>query len=165
MYTTLLSDFSRVIIKPKDKNYAGALNPIHRDLTEKLGERYGIFDYFELNEKLLDFYRSLKAELSVNIFTTDILQNHPLLMPRLEPIFENIFSANTLGLSKKEPSAYLFIAEKLRVRPESIVYIDDQIKNVEAAQEAGLSALHYTDNDDEIIKEVSLLLHPEQQAA
>ena len=86
-------------------------------------------------------------------------------MPRLEPIFENIFSANTLGLSKKEPSAYLFIAEKLRVRPESIVYIDDQIKNVEAAQEAGLSALHYTDNDDEIIKEVSLLLHPEQQAA
>lgn len=158
MITTILSDFSQVIIKPKDKNYSGALNLIHRDLVEKFGERYNIFDYFEVNTKLLDFYKTLKPRFSVNMFTTDILQSHPLLRPLLDATFENIFVAKDLGLSKKESGAYVFVAEKLQARPENILYIDDQVKNVEAAQSAGLRALRYTDNDDEIIRQMGALL-------
>ena len=74
MYTTIISDFSRVIIKPKDKNYSGALNLMHRDLTEKFGENYNVFEYFELNSKLLDFFKSMRGKYSVNLFTTDIIK-------------------------------------------------------------------------------------------
>ena len=136
-YTTILSDFSRVIIKPKDKNYSGALNPIHRELTEKFGQSYNLFDHFEINDRLLDFYKSLKANYSINLFTTDIIQNHPQIRPELEGVFENIFAANDLGLNKKEPAAYLFLCKKMDVRPASVIYIDDQLGNIEAAKAAG----------------------------
>jgi FMN phosphatase YigB (HAD superfamily) len=158
MYSTILSDFSRVIIKPKDKDYAGALNAIHRALTRKFGEKYNMFEYFEINEKLIDFYASLKEDYSVNRFTTDMIQNHPLIRPRLESVFSNIFAANDYGLSKKDPSAYSFIADKLAVKLEQVIYIDDQEANAEAARRAGMTVLHYTDNDNEIIGQVSLLL-------
>lgn len=158
MYTTILSDFSRVIIKPKDRNYTGGLNPVHRNLTEKLGQNYNPFEYFELNENLLNFYSSLKEEYSVNLFTTDIIQNHPSIRPRLESIFENIFAANDYGLNKKDPTAYSFIADKLGKRPKEIIYIDDQGENVTASQEAGMMALHYAGDDKEIMKQISLLL-------
>lgn len=158
MYTTILSDFSRVIIKPKDKSYSGALNPVHREMTAKFGEQYDVFEYFELNKRLLDFYQSLKAKYSVNLFTTDIIQNHPLVRPQLELVFENIFSANDYKLNKKDPLAYLFVADKLKTQPENVIYIDDQVGNIEAAKEAGMTTLHYTDDDREIIEHVSSLL-------
>src|SRR3989338_6206622 len=134
MITTILSDFARVIIKPKDKSYTGALNSMHRDLVEKLGKQYNVFDYFEINTKLLDFYKTLKPRFSVNMFTKGSLQNHPMLKSQLESVFENIFSAQSLGLNKGEVSAYLSVAEKLHTKPECIVYLDDQVKNMEAAE-------------------------------
>lgn len=158
MYTTIISDFSRVIIKPIDKGYLGGLNAFHRELIEKFGERYNIFEYFEVNNKLLDFYLFIKTKYSVNLFTTDIIQNHPLLRPKLDDAFGNIFAANDHGLNKKDPTAYLFIADKLKTSPQNIIYIDDQMSNIEAATSAGFKALHYEGDDDFIIKTISSLL-------
>ena len=159
MYTNILSDFSRVIIKPMDKSYTvGALNPIHRELVAKYGEDYDPTPYFELNEELLGFYGSLKERYAIDLFTTDIIQNHPLIRPRLESVFTNIFSANDLGLDKKESAAYSFIADKLQVPTGQIIYIDDSVGNTAAANAAGMKAFRYTDNDDEIIEQVSSLL-------
>lgn len=158
MYTTILSDFSRVIIKAKDKSYLGALNPVHRELTAKFGEQYDVFEYFELNTKLLDFYKSLKSKYSLNLFTTDVIQNHPLVRPQLELVFENIFSANDHNLHKKDSAAYLFVVDKLKTQPENVIYIDDQMGNIEAAKKAGMTTIHYADNDNETIEQISLLL-------
>jgi len=159
MYTNILSDFSRVIIKPVDKTYTvGPLNPIHRELVAQHGEDYDPSPYFELNEELLNFYSSLKGKYAIDLFTTDIIQNHPRIRPRLESVFSNIFSANELGLDKKKSTSYAFIADKLHVPPEHIIYIDDSVGNTVAAHAAGMKALRYTDNDKEIVEEVSALL-------
>ena len=94
----------------------------------------------------------------MNLFTTDIIQNHPLVRPQLELVFENIFSANDHGLNKKDPGAYQFVADKLKVKPQSIIYVDDQVGNIEAAKSAGMKTLLYTENDDEVITQISSLL-------
>ena len=39
-----------------------------------------------------------------------------------------------------------------------LLYIDDKAKNIEAAEKAGLTALCYTDNDDEIISKITSLI-------
>ncbi len=49
-----------------------------------------------------------------------------------------------LGLHKPDPACYRRAIEILGVAPEQILFIDDRIANVEAAQQAGIEALHFT---------------------
>src|SRR3990167_1027893 len=131
MITTILSDFSRVILFPKDKNYKGTLNGLYGEALEN-NQPFNFFDCFEFNEGILNLYISLKKKYSINIFTSGII-----------PIFDNIFTAADFGLSKKQPEAYLFIANKLNKDPEEIIYIDDKLDNCKVAEKAGMKTIHY----------------------
>lgn len=162
MYSTLLSDFSRVLLFPKDTAYTGGLNALHKQLKEKLGDNYRPLDYFEFNTELLDFYKSLKNRYSLNILTTDVIQNHHDIRRHLDGLFKNVFSASELGLEKTEPGSYLFIAKRLNVKPETVVYIDDQITNVNAAEAASMAAVHYQNDNRKAIARISGFLAPEK---
>lgn len=158
MPTALLSDFSRVLLRPRDREYTSGLNALHKRLTARANGTYRVFDYFEFNEELMDFYKTLKGKYPLSIFTTDTIQNHPEIKARLDPIFDHIFSANDLGLYKKDPQAYIVIAEKLHLDPKEIVYIDDQPGNVAAATLAGMTAFQYNDDNQETIAQIKAML-------
>lgn len=144
MITTILSDFSWVIVFPKDKKYKGALNHLHFKLSEEIGD-YDFYDYFKFNKEILDFYQFLKDKysISLNIFTTGVLQNHPQAKQKLEPIFDNIFSAYDTDLEKTNPDSYLSIAKKLGKDPSEILFIDDKEEFIKAARKADLNVLLY----------------------
>ncbi len=146
MITTILSDFAWVIAFPKDKNYKGALNHLHFKLSKEIGD-YDFYDYFKFNEEILEFYQFLKDRhsISLNIFTTGVLQNHPQAKKKLEPIFDNIFSAYNTDLEKTNPDSYLSIAKKLGKEPSEIMFIDDKEEFIKAAKQADLSVRLYKD--------------------
>ena len=145
MITTILCDFSRVLLIPKDPNYTGKLNRLHKDLFKK-DPNYHFFDYFIFNEELLNYFKSLKPRYSLHIFTTGTVQNHPDSRKVIDPIFETIFSAEEYSLHKNAPHAYIFIARKLNKTPEEIFFIDDKRQNVEAALKTRLTAVQYKNN-------------------
>jgi len=144
MLTTILSDFSRVIFNPKDKNYTGTLNGLYKELLEATTP-FNFFDYFEFNEDILDLYSSLKDRYLINVFTTGTIQSAPEVRQKIGLIFDNIFSAEEYQLDKKQPEAYLFIAKKLNKGHAEIIYIDDEITNIQAAKKAGLAVILYQD--------------------
>lgn len=144
MITTLLFDFSRVFIFPKDASYQGSLNAFYRQIIEK---PYNFFDYFFFNEELLEFVKTLKTHYSLNIFTTDIIQNDQAVRGEIDAIFSHVFSASELGFSKKQTEPYVIIAKTLQAQPSEILFIDDTIENVEAAKQAGLAAIPYLSNE------------------
>lgn len=147
MISTILSDFSWVIAFAKDVSYKDALNRLHFELTKEVGD-YNFYDYFKFNEELLDFYSSLKGKYSLNILTTGVLQNHPQVRKKLEPIFNNIFSTYDNELEKTNPESYLFLAKKLGKKPSEILFIDDKEEFINAATEAGLNTIQYKNNQD-----------------
>ena len=53
MIKVILSDFARVILFPKDKSYPGRLDELQAKLNNQ-SEGHNFFDYFELNQELLD---------------------------------------------------------------------------------------------------------------
>lgn len=142
---TLLFDFSRVLLHPTDKTYSGSLNNLHRELKDN--ESYYLFNYFELNEELLEFLKTLKGRYELCIFTTDIIQNDPLIREKIDPIFKKIYSANELGITKKDPESYKFIAKNLGVKPEEIFFTDDTERNIEAAEETGFRTHLFKGNE------------------
>lgn len=145
MIKALISDFSRVLLFPKNRNYKDSLNSLHKELSVRTG--YKILDYFELNNELLDYYRSLTGKLDLYIFTSETIQDAPDLRPFIRPVFKGVYSALKMRTSKKEEEAYKRLASTLGLAPREIIYIDDGQANVEAAKKAGFQTILYQDNE------------------
>lgn len=141
----VVSDFSRVILFPKDEKYTGSLNELHKELT-KQDTAYDFESYFTLNTELLAFYREICSRVPVSIFTSDLIQEHPAIKDEVYKAVKGVFSANRMQVRKDEPESYLTLANLLRVSPENILYIDDQQINIDVATKAGYKTLLYTDN-------------------
>jgi 2-haloacid dehalogenase len=59
-------------------------------------------------------------------------------------IFENILVSGAEKIKKPDPRIYQLLIEKFEVVPEKSVFIDDSLKNVIAAREQGIQAIHFT---------------------
>jgi FMN phosphatase YigB (HAD superfamily) len=146
MIKALLFDFSRVILFPKDGGYSGELNSLHDRLAQ--GRTYRFWDYFELNQELLDWLTGLKGRFGLYIFTTGNIQKNTEVLSIIQPIFQKIYTVGEIGISKKDPDAYRKIVADIGLFPEEIMFIDDQKSNIEAAEKAGLIVFHFVSNSN-----------------
>lgn len=144
MIKTLLFDFSRTLLLPKESTYTGKLNDLYRSLISN--KNYNFYDHFVLNEELLDYLEHLKDKYTLAIYTTDIIQNDPAIKPALDKLFSYVFAANDLTVSKREAQGYLVIAKQLNNKPVEILFIDDLTANIEAAKQAGLQIIQFISN-------------------
>lgn len=140
---TLLFDFSRVLLFPKDQSHKGNLNKLHRILSTN--PRYNPLEHFVLNTDLLAHLESIKEKFNLYIFTSETIQEHPAFAPYLT-IFKEIFSAAGLGVTKRQPAAYSLIAGRIGTAPNEITFIDDHKENVDAAMAAGMGGIVYVSN-------------------
>lgn len=141
----ILFDFSRTLIFPIDETYKGDLNPLHKKLKTK-NKNYNFLSYFQLNTELFDYLEKLKDRCDLYIFTSGSIQNAPEIAGDLKKRFKEIYSAEQLGLNKKDPQAYEYLAKVLGLYSKEILFIDDSIGNIEAAKKAGLKTILYTSN-------------------
>lgn len=144
MTNTLLFDLARVFLFTKDKSYKGELNSLHRTLSGK--PDYKFSDYFYFNEELFGITEKLKLKTELYMFTSGTIQEVPDVQYKINGFFKEVFSAEKLGLSKKDPNAYLEIVAKIGKPQEDIVFIDDARENILAAQEANLKTILYGGN-------------------
>jgi len=54
---------------------------------------------------------------------------------------ERFVFSNEIGTRKPDPAAYMALAEALQLAPHQIVFVDDAVRNVEAAQALGFQGL------------------------
>ena len=148
MITTIISDFSRVLLFPADKTYTGSLNDLHKKLTKEKGDHYDFFTYFILNEELFATFKNLNGQYPIYIFTTDTIQERKEIRNMLDIVVSDIFVANHHNLKKNQEESYHFIANKLQKLPQAFLYIDDVEANTQAAIRAGMKALQYKSNKD-----------------
>lgn len=146
MISTILSDFSNVILYAKDKNCHGTLNGLYKSLVEKY-QRFNFYDYFIFNEKLLNYFQKLKDNYSINILTSGTIQNNsPEIKEKIKGIFDKVLTTADYGTSKNDSQIYYIIAKELNKKPEEMILIDDQIENINAAKEAGLTTSLFNTN-------------------
>jgi FMN phosphatase YigB (HAD superfamily) len=155
MIKVLLFDLSRVLLFPTDPDYSDDLNPLHKKLS--INPKYRLFDHFQLDEELIGHLSGLKKKYVLAIFTAGMIQETPELEKILLTIFDPIFSASQLGISKRDPDAYLEIAKRLGKKPREILFIDDYLLNIRAAKSAGLNTIHYQSNEKLIVELEKLL--------
>lgn len=154
--SAFLFDFSRVILHTKDSSYAGKLNDLYR--AERSKPTFQFFDFFTMDGELLEWLFKQKERVTLGLYTSEVIQNDPSIQPKLTEVFgENIYSGTDLGLSKAKSQDYLTIAAKLGMVPGNIVFVDDNLGNIRAAQDAGLQAIQFYSRE-QIITELSKFL-------
>ena len=146
MIKVLLFDLARVLLFPKDSNYQEELNQLHKSLSSN--PTYNFNGYFYLDEKIMDYLRSIKDKYQLYMFTSGAIQYADEIHSQLTEIFKKIYSAAEMGVSKKDPESYRTIAKDIGAEPNEILFIDDSEGNVAAAKEAGLKAFVYKELEE-----------------
>ncbi|MCL5091090.1 MAG: HAD-IA family hydrolase [Patescibacteria group bacterium] len=146
MIKAIVSDFSRTLLFPVDEKCDQGLNAYQAKVS--LDPNYFFFDYFKFNEKLLAFFERIKEQFAMYIFTTGKIQETPEIKERLALIFKKIYTVDSVGFRKDDQRAYLYIAQDLELGPSDILYIDDQVLNVNTAKDAGLKSLQFQEDKE-----------------
>ncbi|MFT6765963.1 MAG: hypothetical protein ACJAZS_000860 [Alteromonas naphthalenivorans] len=82
---------------------------------------------------------------NLNLESFDFLSADPQAA-RLFNYFEDIILSDQVGIQKSDPRIFNYLIEKHGLNPRHSVFVDDQIVNLKAAEQAGITkGIHCTD--------------------
>ncbi|HEY5052931.1 MAG TPA: HAD family phosphatase [Solirubrobacterales bacterium] len=132
---------------------ADALAPLlgHRPELHRFKEIY--FEALQPNEPMIELMRELKAGgKRMAMLTNNVREWEPLwkAMLPVDEIFELVVDSAFVSLRKPEPAIYELTLERFGMPAESCLFVDDLAHNCEGARKAGMSAVHFRENEQAI---------------
>ncbi len=100
------------------------------EILKKIGKKYRIFLLSNTNEIHLPAVMQMSALLNGN--------------KGFEGLFEKYYYSCRMGMRKPDRVIFEKVCKENHLTPSTTLFIDDSIQNIEGAERAGLSALHYT---------------------
>lgn len=146
----------------KDYGYIG-----YQDYLQQIGEIINVApeevdrimrEHHAPNNELINYAKSLKQS-----HTTALLSNigdqviERLFDGNVEECFTEVFLSYKEGIAKPNPDAFRLAAERVGVRPEDCVMIDDLASNCEGAELAGMKSILHISNQSTIAQVTALL--------
>jgi len=105
------------------------------------------------NEEMIALMHELKSSgLKMAMLTNNVREWEPLWRSMLpvDEIFEEIVDSAFVGCRKPEARIYELTLERIGMPAEACLFIDDLQPNIEGAEAAGMSAVHFRDNEQAI---------------
>ena len=115
------------------------------------------------NDEMVELMRELKASgLKMAMLTNNVREWEPLWRSMLpvDEIFEEIVDSAFVGCRKPEGRIYELTLERIGVPAEACVFVDDLEVNCEAAEKAGMKAVHFRENAQAIAAIRAALANP-----
>jgi len=143
-----------------------SLEPLlgHRPEMHSFKEIY--FEALEPNPAMIELMRELKATgYRMAMLTNNVREWEPWWRPMLpvDEIFETVVDSGFVGCRKPESRIYALTLARLGLPAERCLFVDDVQVNCEGAERAGMTAVHFQDNE-QAISEIRQTLGPENQA-
>lgn len=131
---------------------------LKEEIIDKLIE-LDLLSWFSQNEQVWKLVLNLKKEYKTALLSNNINELVVKMEKELEleKYFDVIVFSNRVPFSKPAPEIYLYCLEKLRIKPSESIFIDDKIKNVEAANNLGIKGILFEDYQN-LIKELEIIL-------
>jgi putative hydrolase of the HAD superfamily len=123
----------------------------HRPHMHRFKEIY--FEALDPNPPMIELMRELKASgYRMAMLTNNVREWEPLWRSMLpvDEIFEIVVDSGFVGARKPEARIYELTLERIEISAEACLFIDDVAHNCEGARRAGMSAVHFRDNEQAI---------------
>jgi putative hydrolase of the HAD superfamily len=130
-----------------------SLEPLlgHRPEMHRFKEIY--FEALDSNPPMIDLMRELKATgYRMAMLTNNVREWEPWWRPMLpvDEIFETVVDSGFVGCRKPESKIYAITLDRIQMPAESCLFVDDVLINCEGAERAGMTAVHFQDNEQAV---------------
>jgi putative hydrolase of the HAD superfamily len=137
-----------------------SLEPLlgHRPEMHRFKEIY--FEALNSNPLMIELMQELKATgYRMAMLTNNVREWEPLWRPMLpvDEIFETVVDSGFVGCRKPEAKIYAITLDRIGLPAESCLFVDDVLVNCEGAEKAGMTAVHFQDNEQAIAEIRSVL--------
>jgi 2-haloacid dehalogenase len=78
-------------------------------------------------------------------WSAETIDHLPEVFPEVFALFDDIIVSGAEGVAKPDPEIFRILTRRLGHPIQGVFYVDDSIRNVEAARTAGMDAVHFTD--------------------
>lgn len=123
-------------------------NEFEKEITtkvpiEKIKKAYE--DKIIVDKEVLDFAHSLKSKYKILALANESKFGIRLKERKfnLKKTFDKIYCSADLGMAKPNLDIFEFVLKDANLKPGEIIFIDNQIENVEAARSLGIKSIHY----------------------
>jgi len=101
-----------------------------------------------VNHELVDTIRRLRPAYKVGLLSNAWGDLRQVMQERFhfDGLFDDLVISAEVGLAKPDPRIFELAVARLGMQPAEVVFVDDVLANVEAAQGVGLQAIHYQNN-------------------
>lgn len=100
--------------------------------------------YLEVYDGIDELLSELKTQYKIVALTnTNIIHNEVWTHKYAEILkhFEKVFSSHEIKLRKPEKQSYQLVLDYLQLQASQIVFLDDNIENIQAAQQLGIQSI------------------------
>jgi putative hydrolase of the HAD superfamily len=108
---------------------------------------------------LLEYLQRLKAYSKLGVISNAFSGTREIVKPWVnERLFDVMVFSCEEGICKPDTRIYQCALERLGIAAGAAVFIDDRLENVTAAQQVGMSAVHYNKSRSEMLEVLKQLL-------
>ncbi len=124
--------------------------------TEPDGLVEGLFAGLQPDQPMLEAVgRARDAGVPTGLISNSWVMDH--YTDEIRSLFDEVVISAEVGLHKPQPEIYLLAAERLGVRPEDCVFVDDLRENCAGAETVGMTAVLHRDSAETISRVEELL--------
>lgn len=129
-----------------------------------------IFDYggvinrhLRLQPQILNLAKELRQQQVITAVLSNMIAPIAWYVKRRGGIqdFAPVVISSDVGYSKPNPKIYRLIIDKLGVRPEECIFIDNRKRNIIPAQSLGLKVV-LARKPEQVVADVKNMLHPQR---
>jgi len=103
------------------------------------------FAYDELDRSLLDYLREMHKQYKTGLLSNAFGDLRQIITERwhFEDVFDDMIISAEVGMVKPDPRIFQFALSRLGVEADQAIFIDDFMRNVEAARSVGVQVIHF----------------------
>lgn len=107
-----------------------------------------LFSRREPNQELLELLSQLMPGIKkavINNGLKTLFRGYFQRNSHLNDEFDLLINSAEEGVTKPDPKIYLIACERLGVKPEECIFIDDDLGNLKGAEDVGMHDIHYSE--------------------
>ncbi len=114
---------------------------------------------YKSRPRMVDLVRSLRGRIKTGLLTNNVKEFSGFWksMVPVEELFDEVVDSSEVGVRKPDPRAYELALQRLGSTPEETFFVDDFEANVKAAEELGMAAILF-DDEDRVIEAIRSLV-------
>ncbi len=114
-------------------------------------------EYHYFNPAMLEIAKQLKQNYKIALLSNHIEDwlEETIIKYKLNEVFEIIVTSYNTGFAKPDKEIYLKILEKLNLKPEECLFIDDFERNIKAAKALNINCIHFQ-NENQFREELKI---------